>query len=229
MADKPYKEALGSIMYSQIATRPDLGFAVQYLSRFSIDPGPAHWKALEHVMAYIRGTLDYAIVYGGDGFERESLRPVGFVDADYGGCVDTRRSTTGYIFLMAGGAIAWTSSLQATVSLSTTEAEYIALSKAAQQAMWIYAFLREIDMPQQLPALLFGDNMGSIALTRNAGNHRRAKHIDVRHHYIRERASEGDIEIIHIPSIDNVSDFLTKSLPRDAHRNIVHILGLASR
>jgi len=105
MVDKPYRSVLGSVMWGQLATHPDLSFAVSLLSRFQANPGIEHWKALMHVIGYIKNTIDYSLTYSRDG----DLSPLAFVDADYGGCRDTRRSTSGYIFTMAGGAVTWSS------------------------------------------------------------------------------------------------------------------------
>ncbi|KNZ81205.1 Copia protein [Termitomyces sp. J132] len=220
-------QLLGALMWAQAATRPDLSFAVALLACFQANPGPAHWKALLHVLAYIKGTLDYKIVYskelGG------SIKPTGYVDSDYGGDLDTRRSTTGYVFLMAGGPVSWSSKRQQTVALSTTEAEYMAMMQGSQQALWMHNFLAEIDLAQPRPALLHVDINSSIALAQSTKGHARAKHIDIRHHYIRERVSEGDIEIIHIPSSENIADICTKPLTRAAHDYLVGSMGLKNQ
>ena len=118
-------------MWAQAATQPDLSYAVGLLARFQNKPGPAHWKALSHVMQYVNGTLDYCITYR----QGINIKPMGFVDSDYGGDLDTRRSTGGYVFTMAGGAVLWSSKRQPTVALSTTEAEYMALTCSTQQAL----------------------------------------------------------------------------------------------
>ena len=117
MIDKPYRPVLGSVMWEQLATQPDLLFAVSLLSCFQVDPGIEHWKALLHVVGYIRNTLDYGLTYSQD----TDLTPLAYVDADYGGCRDTCLSTSGYVFTMAGGAVTWSSKRQATVALSTVE------------------------------------------------------------------------------------------------------------
>ena len=102
----------------------------------------------------------------------------------------------------------------------------MALAQAGQQAVWMISFMNEIGLPQKLPTTLYGDNMSSIALTLNHKGHSRAKHIDVRHHYIRERVEEGDIKVAHIPSTENLADILTKPLPRVIHQRIVRSLSL---
>ena len=129
MLDKPYRPVLGSVMWGQLATCPDLAFSVSLLARFQADPGIDHWSALLHAMGYIKNTIDYGLTYNCD----SELSPTAFVDADYGGCKDTRRSTSGYVFTMAGGTVTWSSKRQATVALSTVEAEYVAMSRCAQQ------------------------------------------------------------------------------------------------
>jgi len=217
MIDKPYRSALRGLMWAQVATRPDLSYTVNTLARFQTNPGPGHWKALMHAYAYVRGTLDYAITYhrGSD----ETLKPVGYVDANYGRDSGTQRSTSGYVFRMAGGAVSWSSKLQATVALSTAEAEYVAITRAAQQALWMHSFLGEIGLDQTLPTTLYCDNASAIALALSTKGHQRAKHIDIRHHYIRERVSDGQITLQHVPSADNIADVFTKALTKALHIN----------
>ena len=180
MKDKPYCSLLESVMWGQLATRPDLSFSVSLLTRFQANPGLSHWNALLHVIGYIKNTIDYGLTYSRD-FE---LSPTAYVDADYGGCRDTRRSTSGYVFTMAGGAVSWSSKRQATVALSTVEAEYVAMSRCAQQMVWMNSWLDKVKIEHSLPRLIKGDNRGAIALTKNTKNHGKVKHIDIRHHYI---------------------------------------------
>ena len=162
-------------MWGQLATRPNLSFSVSLLARFQSNPGIDHWNALMHVMGYIKNTLDYGLTYSRD----SDLSPVAFVDADYGGCKDTRRSTSGYVFMMAGGAVTWSSKRQATVALSTVEAEYVAMSRCAQQMIWMHSWLSEVAVEYSLPGLIKGDNRGAIALTKNTRDHGKVKHIDI--------------------------------------------------
>ncbi|KAF7345159.1 Retrovirus-related Pol polyprotein from transposon TNT 1-94 [Mycena sanguinolenta] len=224
MADKPYREAVGSIQHAANTTRPDLAFGVGRLATCVGNPRPEHWKATQHMLAYVKGTLDYKITYrrgGGSG-----IKPIGWVDSDYGSDLETRRSTSGEVFMMSGGPVSWSAKRQATVALSTVEAEYIALTRSAKQAMWMYSFLDELQMPQERPAILYGDNMGAAALAKDAKGHARVKHIDIREHYIRERVAANDIEIHHVESASNLADLFTKVLPRDAHLALVRALGL---
>lgn len=212
MANIPYREVLGSLMWLQVATRPDLSFAVNMLSRFANNPGRVHWEAMKHTLAYVKSTTHYGITYRHD----SNIKPLGYVDADYAGDTDRRRSTEGHIFFVASGPVSWASKRQDTVALSTVEAEYMAFSRAVQQGIWITSFMDEIGLPQDTPVLIYADNNGAIANTQNYKNHRRTKHIDIRYHFVKERTANGDIVFEYIPSSDNLADILTKPLARDA-------------
>ena len=175
-----------------------------------------------HVIGYIKNTITYGLTYSRD----SDLSPTGFVDADYGGCRDTRRSTSGFVFLMAGGPVSWSSKRQATVALSTVEAEYVAMSRCAQQLVWMHSWLDEVQIEYSLPGVIRGDNRGAIALTKNTWDHGKIKHIDIRHHYIRELLKLGNIVMEQVPSSDNLADLLTKPLPRDHHHRLLAALNV---
>ena len=166
MADKPYRSVLGSVMWGQLATHPDLSFSVSLLACFQANPGIKHWNALMHVV-YIKNTLDYGLTYSHDA----ELSPTAFVNTDYGGCRDTCCSTSGYVFLMAGGAVTWSIKRQATIALSTVEVEYVAMSRCAQQMVWMHSWLDEVETEHSLSELIKGDNCGVIALTKNTKDH----------------------------------------------------------
>jgi len=210
-------------MWGQLATQPDLSFAVSLLSRFQAAPGIDHWKALMHVVGYIKNTLDYGLTYRRDA----DLTPTAFVDADYGGCRDTRRSTSGYVFLMAGAPVTWSSKRQSTVALSTVEAEYVAMSRCAQQMVWMQAWLGEVGIDYSTPGVIEGDNQGAIALTKNTKDHGKVKHIDIRHHYIRELVESGAVVVEQVPSADNTADLFTKPLSHDNHHRLLQMLNIA--
>ena len=217
MDDKPYRSVLGSVMWGKLATHPDLSFSVSLLSRFQANPGLDHWNALLHVVGYIRNTLDYGLTYSRD----SELFPTAYVDADHGGCRDTRRSTSGYVFTMAGGPVTWSSKRQATVSLSTVESEYVAMARATQQMVWMQNWLREVNIEPPLSGLIKGDNRGAIALSKNTKDHNKIKYIDIRHHYIRELVQSNIIILEQVPSADNLADLFTKALPRDHHHRLL--------
>lgn len=200
-------------MWGQLATRLDLSFSVSLLVQFQANPGMEHWNALMHVMGYIKNTIDYGLTYS----HNAELSPHAFVDADYGGCRDTCHSTSGYVFMMAGGPVTWSSKRQATVALSTVEAEYVAMSRCAQQMVWMHSWMNEVQVKYSVPGLLKGDNRGAIALTKNTKDHGKVKHIDIHHHYIWELLQSGAIAVKQVSSSDNLADMFTKPLPRDNH------------
>ena len=173
-----------------------------------------------HVIGYIKNTPDYRITYSWD----LDLSPHAYVDADYGGCQDTRRSTSGYVFIMASGPVTWSSKCQATAALSTVEAEYVAMSRCTQQMTWMHNWLHEVQVEYSKPGLIRGDNQGAIALTKNTRDHGKVKHIDMRHHYIHELLHSGDIEIEQVSSTDNLADLFTKPLARNRHHRILSAL-----
>jgi hypothetical protein len=155
--------------------RPDLLFSVSSLAQFQANPGIEHWNMLMHVIGYIKNTLGYRLTYSC----KNDLSPHAFVDADYGGCRDTHHLTSGYIFLMAGGPVTWSSKRQTTVALSTVKAEYIAMSHCAQQMAWMHSWLSEVEVEYSVPGLISGDNCGVIALTMNTKDHKKVKHINI--------------------------------------------------
>ena len=191
-------------------------------ARFQNNPGPRHWEALVHVAQYIRGTLGYKLTYQRGG----ELAPVGYVDADWGGCRVTRRSTSGHVFFMAGAPVAWGAKRQASVALSTVEAEYIALARASQQAVWMASWLSEVGLPVAGPIRLYGDNEGSQSLTENSKHHGLVKHIDMRHHHIREKIARKQVEVVDIAGEENVGDLFMKVLAGPKHKYFVSFLGL---
>ncbi|GAW03370.1 Gag-Pol polyprotein [Lentinula edodes] len=173
MAGKPYRKFVGSILWCQTCTCADISFAAGLLARYQLHPGRTHWECVKWLAGYLLWSCDYAITYAAPGAGEEhvlglGLKPKGYSDSDHAGCVDTHRSTSGYVFFMAGAPISWSSKRQPTPALSSTEAEYIALSRACQQAVWLQSFLAEIDLNQQGPVTLLGDNFGSISLTENS-------------------------------------------------------------
>jgi hypothetical protein len=185
---------------------------------------------MKHVMRYLKGTKQMGIKYDGT----VSFNFHGYSDSDWAEDRATRRSTSGNVFLMAGGAISWASKRQATVAVSSTEAEYMAAAFAAKELIWLRQLLFDlerqfIDPEEQndLPAtVLYGDNTGSNSLTRNPEHHQRTKHIDVIYHFIRERVESNEVNVIYIPTDEMTADIHTKSLPYEKHRRHVQWMGL---
>uniref|UniRef100_A0A1Y1N3K4 Reverse transcriptase Ty1/copia-type domain-containing protein n=2 Tax=Photinus pyralis TaxID=7054 RepID=A0A1Y1N3K4_PHOPY len=203
----PYREAVGSLMFAAITARPDIAFAVNVVSRFQNNQGAPHWNAVKRIMRYLKHTKDLGIRYT---FSDEPVH--GFSDSDYASDVDTRKSTTGYVFNMANGAITWCSRRQQTTSVSTTEAEYVAAAEATKEAIWLRHLLSEISGKSIENVQLYVDNQSAIKLVKNPIFHKRTKHIDVRYHFIKEKFQNGDIKIEYVRSEDQLADILTKPL-----------------
>nr|GAT43935.1 polyprotein [Mycena chlorophos] len=218
----PYREAVGSLMWAAIGTRPDIAFAVGLLSKFLDNPGTAHWEAVKRVFRYLVGTKELRLTYGAG---KKGLE--GYSDAD-GMSQEDRHAISGYAFVIDGGAISWSSKKQELVTLSTTEAEYVALTHAAKEATWLRALIGELYRPLEHPLTLYGDNQSSIALAySDIGQfHARTKHIDIRYHFIRYVLTNGTIRLVYCPTNDMVADCLTKALPSTKAKHFAAALGL---
>ena len=222
-----YQSAVGALMWAAVCTRPDLSYAVGQLSQHASKPDKSHFRALFQCIRYLRGTVDYRLKYTGEGRVEDVPRLTGYSDSDWAGDIGTRRSTTGYVFQLCGGAVSWQSKRQKTTAQSTVEAEYMAAASATKEAIWLRALLGGIGCPPSDSTTLRVDNEGSIALASNPRHHELTKHIAVRHHLIREHVSEGTIALVHVPTELQAADGLTKALSREKHTASTRLLGLA--
>ncbi|KAH9800552.1 Integrase catalytic domain-containing protein [Citrus sinensis] len=222
LKQSPMQCAVGSIMYAMVCTRPDLAHRVGVISRFMGNPGKDHWNAVKWVLRYLRGTVVTAIVFGK--ISGASPEVVGFVDSDSATDNDRRRSITGFVFTMCGGAISWKSSLQSAVALSTTEAEYIALTEAIKEAIWLRGLVSELGFKQEVVKVSC-DSSSDIQLSKNPKYHERTKHIDIRMHFIRDEIGKGVVSVVKVPSEVNPADMLTKPLPSVRFRNLLNLIG----
>jgi Reverse transcriptase (RNA-dependent DNA polymerase)/gag-polypeptide of LTR copia-type/Integrase core domain/GAG-pre-integrase domain len=215
----PYREVVGSLMYLAVCTRPDISQAVGALARYMSCPLKQHWDAAKGVLRYVKGTTDVGIWFGKrGGFQ-------GYCDADYAGDLDTRRSTTGYVFTLHGGAVSWSSRLQPTVAVSTAEAEYMSAASAVKEALWLTKLLRVFGLKVQ-PVELLSDNQAAIKLIKHPIASMRSKHIDVQHHFVRERAARGEVVFDYCPTSEMVADILTKPLPAMKFKKCMAGMGL---
>ncbi|KAL0433193.1 UNVERIFIED_CONTAM: Retrovirus-related Pol polyprotein from transposon TNT 1-94 [Sesamum latifolium] len=205
MSRVPYANAVGSLMYAMLCTRPDISQAVGLVSRYMHDPGKEHWQAVKWIFRYIQNIVDVGLV-----FEQENSQCViGYCDSDFAGDLDKRRSTTGYVFTLAKAPVSWRSTLQSTVALSTTEAEYMAITEAVKEAIWLQGLLGELGIDQK-HVTIHCDSQSAIQLAKNQVYHARTKHIDVRYHFVREILEEGGVKIQKIRTTENPADMLTK-------------------
>ncbi|KAK2414511.1 hypothetical protein P8452_13305 [Trifolium repens] len=224
MNEIPYASAIGSIMYAMLCTRPDVSYALSATSRYQSDPGESHWIAVKNILKYLRRTKETFLVYGGE----EELSVVGYTDASFQTDKDDFRSQSGFVFCLNGGAVSWKSSKQETVADSTTEAEYIAASSAAKEAVWIKKFISELEVVPSIvdPISLYCDNNGAIAQAKEPRSHQRSKHILRRFHLIREIIDRGDVKICKVPTLDNIADPLTKPLAQLKHDGHTRSMGI---
>lgn len=218
----PYQEAVGSLMFAALLTRYDIMFATNYVSRYTSQYEIPHWNAVKRILRYLKGTADLGIEY-----RKGKVKSLtGYSDADYAKDLETRRSTTGYLFLLNGGPVSWSTQKQKSVSLSTTEAEYVAASEAAKEATWIRQFLSDIGKPIIQPTPLLIDNQGAVCLIRNPVYHKRTEHIDVKYHHIREKEEYEVIKVQFVSTVDQLADIFTKPLPRDRFKMLVSKIGM---
>lgn len=204
----PYREAVGSLLYAAMVSRPDIAFPVCNVAKFCERPGSIHVTAVKRIMRYLKGSPDKKLTFG-----HGSLNLTSYCDADWAGCLDTRKSIAGKVHILNGGAVSWASRKLQTVALSTTEAEYMALTDATKDIIWLRQLLGSIGLHQKYPSCLFSDNKGALDLAQSTECfHSRSKHIDIRYHFIKDVIEKGIIKLQFVPTENQPADFLTKNL-----------------
>ena len=178
---------------------------------------------MKRVLRYVKGTLEYGLTYR----YSDEFPLTGYSDADWAGDETTRKSMSGYTFKLGECTISWGSKKQSMVALSTTEAEYIALSLACQEAVWLRNLLADIQLEQAVTTI-HEDNQGAIALSKNPTSHSRTKHIDIKYHYVRDLITRNEINVIYCPSNNMIADLFTKGLPRIQYEQLRGPYGCAS-
>jgi hypothetical protein len=196
-------------MYAMVCTRPDIAHAVGMVSRFLSNPGKDHWEAVKWILRYLKGSSSKCLSFGGAESTLE-----GYTDADMAGDLDSRKSTSGILFTFAGGAVSWQSKLQKCVALSTTEAEYVAMTEAGKEMLWLKRFLQELGMKQE-KYVIHCDSQSALDLSKNAMYHSRTKHNDVRYHWLRQEVEEQHFKLEKIHTDKNPADMMTKVVTRE--------------
>ena len=223
--DAPFREAVGALMHLMTATRPDIAYAVGYVSRFMENPQQEHWVAVKRIFRYLQGTKSHGVCYQ----PSDKIEFRGYSDADWAGDHADRKSTSGYVFMLLGAPISWGSKKQSSVSLSTSEAEYIALSLTIQEGKWIHRLLCEVltAANEEGPELvIFEDNQSCIKMTKNPVNHGRAKHIDIKYHHIRDEVKRGEVQLEYCETATMLADIMTKGLHGPRHKDLTTALGI---
>jgi hypothetical protein len=203
-----FRSLAGALQYLTF-TRPDISYAVQQICLHMHDPREPHLAALKRILRYLRGTLHMGLL----------IRPSAQRDlivysyADWAGCPDTLKSTSGYAVFLGDSLISWSSKRQNTVSRSSAEAEYRAVANAVAEATWLRQLLTELHTPLRKTTLVYCDNISAIYMSSNPVQHQRTKHVEIDLHFVRERVALGDVRVLHVPTASQFADIFTKGLP----------------
>jgi hypothetical protein len=222
--DVPYPQLVGTLMYIMVCTRPDICHALGLLTRFMAvgKHTASHWKGAQRVAKYLKGTKDFVLTLGGSQSQLE-----GYCDASWGDDHSTRHSTLGYCFSLGSGAISWRSKKSGSVAVSTTEAEYYAQAEAVKEGCWLRMLLEGLNEEQQ-QTIIRCDNSGAVKLAHNPVNHSRTKHIDITHHFLREKIAGKEVDLVQVSTKDNVADIFTKPLTKEGHQRLCSALGVTA-
>jgi hypothetical protein len=205
----PFREVVGGLMYIANGTRPDISYSTNILAQVASNPGHVHWEAAKHLVRYLKGTRNHHLTYGGG-----VTGLYGYTDASHASQDLNWKSMSGYAFMVNGGAVSWSAKKQPIIALSTTESEYIAMTHATKELLWIRSFLSEVFRPLQFPIQLFADNQSAIAMAKNDSFHPRTKHIAIRYHFIRHHVTHNHLSLSWIDTHSNCADLFTKVLDK---------------
>ena len=203
-----FRSLTGALQYLTF-TRPDIAYAVQQVCLHMHDPREPHLAALKRILRYIRGTLHLGLL----------LRPstqsdlLVYSDADWAGCPDTRKSTSGYAVFLGDNLVSWSSKRQNAVSRSSAEAEYRAIANAVAEVSWLRQLLVELHVPLRRTTLVYCDNISTVYMSSNPVQHQRTKHVEIDLHFVREHVATSDVRVLHVPMSSQYADIFTKGLP----------------
>jgi len=210
----PYRSLVGSLLYVAMWTRPDIAFAVSQVARFQADPSAYHWTLAKHVLRYLHGTRERGLTFSAASDAGAANVVRGYVDASWGEDLSTRKSQSGYVFTLGNAAISWKSKLQTTVALSSTEAEYLALSTAVQEALFLRNLHADIVPGGAKTITLYEDNQSTIKQAMNLTGSNRTKHVDIRHHFLKQHVANNNVCLQYLPTAQQPADALTKSVDK---------------
>ncbi|XP_042485262.1 secreted RxLR effector protein 161-like [Macadamia integrifolia] len=224
MKDIPYSSAVGNLMYAMTCTRPDISFAIGMLGRYVSNPGIDHWVAAKKVMRYLKGTREYMLTYRAS----DQLEVIRYSDSNYAGCLDSRKSTPGYIFLLAGGVIYWKSKKQTCVSTSTMEAEFVAFFEATSMAIWLRNFISGLRVVDTISKSLrmYCNNVAALYYCKNDKHSSRAKHIGIKYNFVKELVQKQEVSITHIKTSLMIVNPMTKALAPKHFTDLIMDMGL---
>jgi hypothetical protein len=203
-----YRSLVGALQYLTF-TRPDIAYAVQQVCLHMHDPRETHLVAAKRILRYLQGTISHGLVIPRSAPTQLTV----YTDADWAGCPDTRRSTSGYAVFLGSSLVSWSSKRQPTVSRSSAEAEYRAVANGVAEATWLQQLLQELRHPLQSATLVYCDNVSAVYLSTNPVQHQRTKHVEIDLHFVRERVAIGAVRVLHVPTTLQFADIFTKGLP----------------
>ncbi|KAK2578615.1 hypothetical protein KPH14_000964 [Odynerus spinipes] len=221
--NRPYQELIGCLNYLSTYTRPDISHTVSYLSRFNNCHNEEHWLGTKRVLKYLKGTTDFKLCY-----QKSNLKITGFVDADFANDETDRKSYTDFVFTLGNAAISWESKKQSNVAISTSEAEYLALSEACKEAKFLKNLLLEI-INENIKVEIYNDNQSAQTWGNEQMPYSRTKHIDIKNHFIKEAVSSSIVKLRYINSNQMIADILTKPLQASKHTIFTKGLGLVRK
>ncbi|KAH9657437.1 hypothetical protein KPL70_023077 [Citrus sinensis] len=225
MMNVPYASAVGCLMYAIVLTRPDLSYVVSVVSRYMANPGEEHWRAVKWILRYLNGTGTYGLMYGGQ--RQDDSQIVGYVDSDYAGDLDRRRSLTGYLFTFNNCTVNWKAQLQSVVACST-EAKYTATTEVVKEAIWLKGILKELGVDQR-SIMINCDSQSAICLSKNQTHYERTKHIDIKLHFIRLEVLKATVKLQKIHTDKNVADILTKLVTTAKFKLCLELAGICQK
>ena len=213
-----YQRLVGCLLYLAISTRPDIAYYSMWLGQYNASPTRVHFLLAKHVLRYLSGTRTLALCLGTSSPRIPSslsgyIQNMGCADVDWASNAADRRSISGYSFYFQGSLVSWSAVKQKSIALSSTEAEYYAMAHAFKEALWIRTFLGILRFPVPRPFPILSDNQAACALSNSPAISARSKHIDVRHHFIRDHVQAGSFSTTWIPTEDMPADIFTKALP----------------
>ena len=212
----PFAKIIGKLMFISGQARPDITFAVHRLARYMANPKQSHWRAVQRILKYLKSNPKASLTYG---YHSNQIGKIEiYTDADYGNDPESFRSTTGFLVFFNGDLIAWESKLQRVVALSSCEAEFMALTEATKEALWIKSFLSELRLNTNGPININEDNQSAIQLVKNPTFHARTKHMNIKLNFVRDEFKKGTIHLKYCPTQDNIADILTKPLSLNLFR-----------
>lgn len=217
--EKEYRSIVGSLIYASISTRPDITHAVNMVSRYMHEPGQQHMIAAKRVLRYLSDSSDYGLLYkcNVNKYTNNEVNIVGYCDADWGGDIDDRKSTTGYCIYVNECLVSWNSHKQPTIALSSAEAELMSACDVIKEIMWIKQLLCEMKCEVNTPIIVNIDNQSAMKIAENDIDHGRTKHIDIKYHFIKQHIKDKTIQLKWVSTQSQIADILTKGLSYETY------------